>query len=173
MMTMVRWRTLLNTLTVALVVAGAFFWLKEPTIPTIDLPHSDTKISDYSTAGLPAAPNTGAIVASNIFSNSRMAPAARYNPKGAGGETPAAADEAPNQFTAPATSPPRVYGTMTGTNGATALMQTDSAGSTSRMYREGDRIGSFRIEKILPASVIVRGPGGRVELKVEQQEERR
>ena len=172
-MTMSRTRMLFNALTVVLVIAGAYFWLKEPAVPDVMLPPADNKPANHATVPASASGDAGAIVASNIFSASRTPPAARYTPPGGGGEAPAMVAEVPNQFGAPVANPPRVYGTMTGTNGATALMQTDSAGSTSRMYREGERVGPFRIEKILPSSVIVRGPDGRVELKVEQHEERR
>ncbi len=115
------------------------------------------------------ANDANAIVAGNIFSPSRAAPSTRYTP---GDGLRADASEAPMETIAPSVAPPRVYGTMHGPSGAMALMQADSAGASGRLFREGERVGAFRIEKILGSSVIVRGPSGRIEIKVEPQPER-
>lgn len=166
-------RALFNALTTMLVLTGILFWLKEPSVQEVVIPAaaSSRPVSDGVGSGK-VSPDAGAIVSSNMFAATRAAPAVRYTPPGAGGMS---ADASPmeNDVVALPTPPPRVFGTMTGSNGATALIQPDSAGSSSRLYREGERVGAFRIEKILPSSVIVRGPSGRMELKVEQGEERK
>ena len=163
-------RSLLNVLTGALVVVGTFFWLKEPSVPSVAIPAAAARSA--SRPGSPAkSVDAGVIVSSNMFSATRAAPSVRYTPQGAGvsADVPSMQDE----VVAPPAPPPRVFGTMTGPNGATALIQPDSAGSSSRLYREGERVGAFRIEKILASSVIVLGPSGRLELKVQQGEDRR
>ena len=169
-------RLLMNTLTAILVLTGAFFWFKEPAVTVVTLPSVTPAAGGQKPPAMntKSAPDAGAIVTSNMFSASRAAPAARYTPPGADGVSAEPSDLAmKDAISAPAASPPRVFGTMTGPNGATALIQPDSAGSSSRLYREGESVGAFRIEKILAASVIVRGPSGRLELKVEQREDRR
>ena len=169
-------KRILNVLTIGLVVAGVFFWLKEPVIPRVSIPPA---LESGSLARGAAGPtnssvDANAIVAFNMFSASRAAPTARYTPPGAGGMASDASDASmQSEPAAPSAPPPRVYGTMTGPNGATALIEGDSAGSSSRLYREGDRVGAWRIVKILPSSVVVTGPAGRVSLKVEQRKEPR
>jgi len=65
---------------------------------------------------------------------------------------------------------PQVFGTMTGPGGSTALIQSDSAGASGRLYREGDQVGQYRIIRITGGSVVVRGPSGRHELKIQSRE---
>jgi len=164
-------RSLLNALTIALVVTGIVFWLKEPSVPSVVIPAAAARSSGQISSPAKSA-EAGVIVSSNMFSATRAAPSVRYTPPGAGG-TSADVSAAQDEVVALPAPPPRVFGTMTGPNGATALIQPDSAGSSSRLYREGERVGAFLIEKILTSSVIVRGPSGRMELKVEQGEDRR
>ncbi len=166
-------RTSLNGLTISLVVVGVVFWLQEPSVPNVVIPPAAatrTTVAEIQSSS--TGSDAGVIVSSNIFSATRAAPSVRYTPPGAGGVS-ADVSSMPDEVVAIAAAPPRVFGTMTGSNGATALIQPDSAGSSSRLYREGERVGAFRIEKILPNSVIVRGPSGRMELKVQQGEERK
>ena len=169
-------RRLLNILTTMLVGAGIFFWFKEPEIPHVSIPAPTQLASNVSSATPPAnsSVDATAIVAFNMFSASRAAPAARYTPPGAGGmSTDGSEASTRNEPAVQAAPPPRVYGTMTGSNGATALIEADSAGSSSRLYREGDRVGVYRIVKILPSSVVLTGPSGRIALKVERREDPR
>lgn len=165
-------RNLLNALTISLVAVGVFFFLKEPSVPNVVIPAA---AGGHGPAGQISSPpksaDAGAVVSSNMFSATRAAPSVRYTPLVPGAMS---ADVSSTQGEIVAlAAPPRVFGTMTSPNGATALIQPDSAGSSSRLYREGERVGAFRIEKILTGSVIVRGPSGRMELKVEQGEDRR
>ncbi len=166
----------LNIATVVLVAAGIFLWFREPRLPVVAIPTAASRVATPGVESETAVTlDAGPIVASNMFSATRAAPGVRYTLRSAGVQSADAsvpgADEA---MTAPALSPPpRVYGTMTGPNGATALIQPDTAGASSRLYREGERVGAFRIEKILANSVVVRSAAGRLELKVEQREDRR
>ncbi|MEO5904050.1 MAG: hypothetical protein ABIQ55_08575 [Gemmatimonadaceae bacterium] len=166
-------RTMLNALTISMVAVGVFFFLKEPSLPNVVIPAAT---GGHGSAGqmssTPKSADAAVIVSSNIFSATRAAPPVRYTPPIAGA-TSAGVSSTQDEVVTLSAPPPRVFGTMTGPNGATALIQPDSAGSSSRLYREGERVGAFRIEKILTGSVIVRGPSGRVELKVEQGEDRR
>lgn len=168
-------KRILNGLTVVLFAAGIVFWFKEPKIPRVSIPAATGAGSQVngSTAPANSSADANAIVASNMFSASRAAPAARYTPPGAGGMSDVSEPSTQNEPVAPVTPLPRVYGTMTGPNGATALIETDSAGSRSRLYREGERVGAYRILKILPSAVVVSGPSGRTLLKVEQRDEPR
>ncbi|HUQ48404.1 MAG TPA: hypothetical protein VM053_09200 [Gemmatimonadaceae bacterium] len=167
-------KRILNILTVGLVVIGVFFWFRKPVIPPVGIPPAlDAATSLAAVGPMTSSVDAIDIVGSNMFSASRAAPAARYTPPGAGGMSSDPSDASmQDEPAAPAAPPPRVYGTMTGPNGATALIEGDSAGASSRLYREGDRVGAYRIVKILPSSVVVTGPAGRVSLKVEQREER-
>lgn len=169
-------RMVLNSLSALFIVTGVLLWLRVPEIPHVDLPaqHVSPNRGTMLAAGPASSGNATGIVSSNIFTASRVAPDKRYTPPGAGGSSVDPTSEPmQGELATPLTPPPRVYGTMTGPDGATALIQPDTTGASSRLYREGDRVGVFRIEKILTASVIVRGPSGRQELKVEQREDPR
>ncbi len=168
-------RASLNVATVILVAAGIFFWFREPRLPVVAIPAASSVDAVHEVRPMPRVPaDAGPIVTSNMFSATRVAPGVRYTPRSGGGQpADAAVPGADEAMTTPVEAPPRVYGTMTGPNGATALIQPDSTGASSRLYREGDRVGAFRIEKILANSVVVRSPAGRLELKVEQPEDRR
>lgn len=162
----------LDAAMVVLVIAGVAIWISDAPIPTAtasvpsDKPVSPT-VERVSTGDNASAAAT--IVAGNIFSATRAAPAVRYNPPADG----VAEDIGDVAYVPPApVNLPRVYGTMSGPGGAMALIQHDSAGASSRLFREGDRVGPFRIEKILTNSVVLRGPSGRAEIPVEQREER-
>lgn len=158
-----------------LVVGAVAFWIIEPPLPAANAAGHRTAASVSAQTQSPAAAapdrsDASAIVSGNIFSATRAAPVARYTPAGSGNEA-MAEPPALTEFVPPVV-PPRVYGTMSGPAGATALIQSDSAGSSGRLYREGERVGQFRIERILGSSVILRGPSGRVEITVERREER-
>ena len=168
-----RLETTLKILTSLFVITGAILWLlpsrvpaasalplavTQPTTPSVSTPSSDSA-------------SVSAVIASNIFSPSRVPPRSRYSPATGSGEEPAGAGGVPSASLL--TPPPlRVFGTMTGPGGATALMVTDSAGASGRLYREGDRIGGYRVVRITGSSVVVSGPAGRVELKIQPREDR-
>lgn len=174
-MTAGRIKAALDIATVVLVLAGASLWIVEPRLPLASAGSGRhaTSSETMATAAQPTAPpgaDAGAIASGNIFSATRAAPTTRYTPPGPGSAP--TGEEAPVAEFVPPATPPRLYGTMSGPGGATALIQDDSAGAGGRLYREGDRVGQFRIEKILGNSVILRGPSGRMEIKVDSREER-
>lgn len=167
----------LDVLTVFLVVAGVLFWVLEPPIPRVEASQSPARSgSSGSRSVAPASGRTvadaNAIVEGNMFSASRAAPRVRYTPPTAG-SSGIINEPATVEMAAVPVELPRVYGVMNGPSGAMALIQPDSAGASGRIFREGDRVGVFRIEKILGASIIVRGPSGRVEIHVEPQLDRK
>ena len=104
-----------------------------------------------------------AIVAGDIFSASRRAPAVRYRPAGAAGESagvPATEGESGSSEV------PRLYGIVPSAGGDAALLRLDPAVAGALLYRAGDRGGSYRVETIGEESVVLSGPRGRVELRL-------
>lgn len=165
----------LRVFTVVFAVSGAAFWILPPSVPDVPLTTQNQTASlagNRAVAQSSDSASASAIVASNIFSPSRAAPGKRYTPPGAGGEGEETNAHVSDVPVMPPSPPPRVFGTMMGPGGATALMQTDSAGASGRLYREGERVGAYRILKISSSSVIVRGPEGRIELKIQPREDR-
>lgn len=164
----------LMLLTGLFAVAGLALWVWQPPLPlraakperlTAAAPRVDRRRSPVDNAR-----NAAAIVNSNMFSVSRAAPRVRYTPPGAD-ESGVMSDAMPAAQPPAAVTPlPQLFGTTTGPAGASALLQPDSAGASGRLYREGDQVGPYRIIKINSGSVIVRGPGGRHELKVQTRE---
>ena len=163
----------LKVLTILFVAAGVMLWLVPPRAPaTSALPSALTRPTAQA-ASTPSSDSVSisTIIASNIFSPSRAAPRSRYSPATGTEPSPAGVEQVPS---ASLVSPPplHVFGTMMGPGGATALMVTDSAGASGRLYREGDKIGGYRIVRITGSSVIVTGPSGRVELRIQPREDR-
>lgn len=163
-------RKLLNLLAAIVFVAGLGFWLWNPGPPTGA--RQDRKPGSPPTATVTAGRegqvNIPGIVAANIFSPKRAAPSRRYDPANPDGPdvsmgAPDMAMESPPQVALP-----QLFGTVLGPAGAMALMQGDSSDGPGRLFREGDRIGRFRIVKVKTNSVIVSGPSGRVEIPVER-----
>ncbi len=169
-----RLKSVLDGVTVLLVIGGAAVWLIDTEIPSPSQQYqperSPATAGQSSPASLRNADDANAIVTANMFSATRAAPAVRYTPNAQGAADAGGAGAEP--MLAPVAMPPRIYGTMTGPTGAMALIQPDSAGASGRIYQEGERVGLFRIEKILKSSVVLRGPSGRVEIPVEQREDR-
>lgn len=169
-----RW---IDGLAVVLFAAGVVAWVIDAPIPeatsAVVTPGPGVTASRPPAAGVAGSFGTdpASIVSGNMFSASRSAPAVRYNPPVGGGDAFAAADLPAETLPDQVASVPRVYGTVLGPAGAMALFQPDSAGASGRLYREGERVGAFRIEKILGSSVVLRGPGGRREVHVEERAE--
>ena len=112
-------------------------------------------------------PDRSAIVAANIFSPARTPPERRYNP--AADEFGDAPDPAAEMVPVEAVqSPPQLFGTVLGPGGGMALMQADSADGPARLFREGEKVGGYRLLKIKASSVVVGGPSGRLEIQVQR-----
>lgn len=165
--------TVLAVLTACLVAAGVGLWIWRPSLPAVEV--SQTPVSPpplpRTARAVAGTADAGVIVSENIFSSTRAAPRVRYTPPGAGDEPEMASTSEPADAGMIIEAPlPQVFGTMMGPGGATALIQTDSAGASGRLYREGDKVGQYRIMQITSGSVIVRGPLGRRELKIQSRE---
>ncbi len=173
-MKVIRLETLLAVLTAVLVAIGAGLWIWQPSPPAVE--RAAAAVSPPAPSAAPrivaVTADAGVIVSENIFSSTRAAPPVRYTPPGAGDEPESAsANESPDAAMIVETPLPQVFGIMMGPGGATALIQSDSAGASGRLYREGDQIGPYRIVRITGASVTVRGPLGRHELRIQPREE--
>ncbi|MEO5580772.1 MAG: hypothetical protein ABIR58_08935 [Gemmatimonadaceae bacterium] len=173
-MKVIRLETVLAVLTAVLVATGAGLWIWKPPPPTVEMASAAVSAASSSLAPQVVAvtADAGVIVSENIFSSTRAAPRVRYTPPGAGDEPESAsASESPDAAMIVETPLPQVFGIMMGPGGATALIQSDSAGASGRLYREGDQVGPYRIVRITGGSVIVRGPLGRHELRIQPREE--
>ncbi|MBA3466678.1 MAG: hypothetical protein H0T21_04660 [Gemmatimonadaceae bacterium] len=154
------------------IATGVVFWFwnpEPPAKPDGSLQQGFTSPRETKPA-VPETPMaTTAIIGANIFSATRTPPSRRYdpaNPEGSGISTGGAPDmmmESPAQENLP-----QLFGTVLGPAGAMALMQGDSSDGPGSLFREGDRLGQFRIVKVKSNSVIVSGPSGRIEIPVER-----
>jgi hypothetical protein len=168
----IRIERILRSLTVVFVFVGAGALLWRPGIPSNEI--APTGIEARSVKNAPAAPldvtANQIIVQGNIFSASRKAPAVRYNPfePDWGSADPATPEPAADTASATAAGDgvPKLFGTMIGARGSAALLRLDPALLEAQLYREGDRAGRYRVEKINEQSVVLRGPAGRVVLRL-------
>jgi hypothetical protein len=177
----------LNAATVLLVLAGLVLLVVPFPLPTAKAEATVTA----STGSLPdsvrpaTSPDVSAadrVVKTNVFSSRRSAPSRRY----LFGEASPSADLATTDASASAVAGepldsttasmmsdavPHLYGTMLGPNESTALLRLDSRIPEPRLYRLGDRAGSYRVADIADRSVTLVGPGGRVVLRLEKSQE--
>ncbi len=163
-------RKLLIVFAAIIFVMGLGFWVWNPEPPNgapKDLGPRSAPTATV-TAGREGQVDIPGIVAANIFSATRSAPSRRYDPGSL--EGPDVSGGAPDMAmqSAPQVALPQLFGTVLSPAGAMALMQGDSSDGPGRLFREGDRIGPFRIVKVKTNSVIVSGPSGRVEIPVER-----
>ena len=61
---------------------------------------------------------------------------------------------------------PELFGIVPEANGSAALLRLDPAAPSALLYREGDRGGRYRVERIEERSVVLSGPTGRIELRL-------
>ena len=113
-----------------------------------------------------------AVIAGNIFSPARAAPARRFNPAEPDGPVVTPPPPVANAEVASddEEAVPRLFGIVIGPAGATALLRLDRANPEAQIYREGDRGGRYRVVKINERSVILDGPSGRIELRLPRPE---
>ena len=142
------------------VAGGALAW--PPSVPAGEITPAGLESSWGNEPLLPidhAAQQ--AIVAANIFSASRASPARRYDPFASdGGSVPESGPSGAGEGV------PQLYGTVVGPRGASALMRLDPRVAEAQLYREGDRGGTYRVEKIDEQSVILIGPAGQIVLRL-------
>jgi hypothetical protein len=96
-----------------------------------------------------------AIVAGNIFSSTRTAPAVRFTPdRPVGGVAPAPPKPKP------AGPGIRLFGITKGPNGAVALIDADPKIKGAEIYRVGDRVAGSPISAISDSTVVIARPSG-------------
>ncbi len=118
-------------------------------------------------AAIGDAARRAAVVEANIFSDARRPPSVRYDPFAPEpGFAPAPAPEPGVPAPADDDGVPRLYGTLLGPGGALALMRLDPALPDAQLYREGDRVGPYRVGRITEQSVILDTSGGRIVLRL-------
>jgi hypothetical protein len=96
-----------------------------------------------------------AIVAGNIFSPTRTAPAVRFTPnRPAGGAVPAPPKPKP------AGPGIRLFGITKGPGAAVALIDADPKIKGAEIYRVGDRVAGSTISAISDSTVVITRPSG-------------
>ena len=111
-----------------------------------------------------------AVIAGNIFSASRKAPARRFNPAAPEPVEPPPPVDNAEVVTSEEERVPQLFGIAIGPAGATALLRLEAGNPEAQIYREGERGGRYRVVKINERSVILEGPSGRIELRLRQPE---
>lgn len=133
-------------------------------------------IPEVGSVAAPPAPERvdGAVraaLAGNAFSETRTAPAARFRP---GAEEEGFAAEAMEAEPMPEPPPPgpppppryRVAGTMLGAGGSFALIDADPGRPGAEVYRQGDAVGGYRLERIAYDHVVLVGGAGELRMDV-------
>ncbi|MBA3646499.1 MAG: hypothetical protein H0W63_10005 [Gemmatimonadaceae bacterium] len=175
MITTNRARPTLIAIAAILFLVAALLWLVKPAVPSgSTAPASLTQpVPDSLELAAGDAADIEAIVNANIFSPARAAPRSRYDAAGDGFaeySAPIPGNGAPAPSGDIFSPAPLLFGTMIGQGRPAALIQTDSVGASARLYHEGDRIGAYRLVRVLATSVIVSGPRGRLELRIRSKD---
>lgn len=134
-------------------VAAALAWLVAPAravVPPGDPAETiiiESDVDDHERAA--TILEYDEITRSNLFARNRTPPAKRYSPWG---ET----DPVPNQLT-PAQPPRyRLYGVASGPSGAVALIDADRTIPGAEIYRLGDRVGRYILDRLERTVAILR-----------------
>ena len=121
-------------------------------------------------ARIPDQSASDAVIAGNVFSPSRAAPGRRYNPAEPEGPVVAPPQDNTDVVVSEEEAVPRLFGIVIGPAGASALMRLDPSNPEAQIYREGDSAGRYRVLKINEQSVLLQGPSGRIELRLQRSE---
>lgn len=166
----------LQALTAILLLIAVLALLSRPSLHAVAVPPERLDAvagPDAPFAGIDPAV-TQAVIDANVFSPTRTAPEMRYSPFEPDPATVAApmTDSVPSDSTMVSEDEgvPKLYGTIIGPGGAAALMRLDPAAPNAVLYREGQRGGAYRVIKVDEQSVVLRGPEGRIVLKLVRQE---
>jgi len=161
----------LYTAAAALGLLGLGFRVARAPLPA--LPAADAARLSLPVAGRPATPladlapptSYEAIVAANIFSQTRAPPAVRFSPAG----------RAARGVGAPAPRRPalRLYGTTIGPQGAVALIDADPKIPGAELYRLGDPVAGAPLVAITDSTVTLAQPSGPLVLRLESGPRRR
>jgi hypothetical protein len=125
---------------------------------------------------VPDAAHAEAIAVASIFSASRTPPRRRYTPPESDSasamtvESNAMLPGMPADSLALAGEIPRLYGTMVDSAAGSWLALLHLNGSTGpRLYTVGDADGGYRVVSVAPRVVVVRGPQGRITLRLDPE----
>jgi hypothetical protein len=172
------WRPLLLALAAAFAATALALRVWTPSADVASLPWIDTSdsvivlVPDDSTAA-------ERFVLANVFSARRTPPMSRYTPPESGSDSTggmmsdsAMAGSPIDSLMMTEGAVPGLFGTVTTPEGARALLFLDPSLDGPRLYAVGDGAAGYRVVSIEPRVVIVRGPQGRVVLRMPDKEER-
>lgn len=154
----------LSALAVLFAAAGVAFRLA-PAASPVPAAAPPTQIGPTVPGVAPPSMGAGSydvIIASNVFSTTRAAPAARVVPEGLRRDTQTVAD----RRATPAEPATRVYGITRGAEGAVALIDADPDIPGAEVYRVGDQVRGARITAITDSTVVLGRPSGAVVLRL-------
>ena len=134
--------------------------LARVTSAPLGLPAADTP--DAAPTSAPPVPRYDAIVAANIFSQDRTAPAVRFSPPGR--------TAAPTKPRGPTL---RLYGITVGPQGAVAIIDADPHVPGAELYRLGDLVAGARLVAITDSTVTLAEPSGPLVLRLQPSARRR
>src|SRR5437879_10318490 len=149
--------TIVRALSVAAVVLGLLgLWLRFsrsplPQAAAAPLPLRPAGQAATAPSGATAAPRYEAIVAANIFSQTRTAPLVRFAPAGRAARGTASASRRP---------PLKLYGITVGPQGAVALIDADPKIPGAEIYRVGDLVAGARLGGLTDSTLTAAEPRG-------------
>src|SRR2546422_8595301 len=154
--------TIVRALSVAGVVLGLLgLWLRFsrsplPQAAAAPLPLRNAARAATAPAGATGAPRYEAIVAANIFSQTRTAPLVRFAPAGRAVRGTASASRRP---------PLKLYGITVGPQGALALIHAGPEIPGAEIYRVGDLVAGARLGAITHSTRPLAPPAGSLILR--------
>ncbi len=155
--------SIVRALSAAAVVLGLLgLWLRLsrsalPQAAAAPLPLRSAGQPAAAPASATAAPRYEAIVAANIFSQTRTAPLVRFTPAGRAARGTASASRRP---------PLKLYGITVGPQGAVALIDADPKIPGAEIYRVGDLVAGARLVAITDSTVTLAQPSGPLILRL-------
>ena len=158
-------------------VLGGLLWVLPPRVHVTPAPPLSLD-SSGSVAAVTARPDIAEDIAvANVFAATRTPPNTRFVPPEFAGESANGMMPEPSASSDPAAPPlaadvPQLFGTVIGPDGTKALLHLDPASPAPRLYGPGERDGGYRVLSISPRAVVLRGPGGRVTLRLDPEEDR-
>src|SRR2546425_8518582 len=155
--------TIVRTLSAAAVVLGLLgLWLRFsrsplPQVAAAPLPLRTAGQAATAPSGATAAPRYEAIVAANIFSQTRSAPLVRFAPAGRAARGTASPSRRPAL---------KLFGITVGPQGAVALIDGDPKIPGAEIYRVGDAVAGARLVAITDSTVTLAQPSGPLLLRL-------
>lgn len=165
-----RLERMLRVATAFFLFVGVAALLWPASIPSGELPPPELNVNIQKGAALPRA-DIQPIIAANVFSSRRAAPAQRYRSywNTAPAEV-AVVDSAVGKKPRPVADMPTLLGIVQGESPA-ALMRLDPAAAGAQLYHVGDRGGAYNVVSIDDQAVVLSGPAGRLVLRLKTSQE--